>query len=590
MRMNAAHTHPFLALTTMTMNFRNSVANRQSRRTTIAGCLLLLVATATYGQSSPSGDVATVTRAQTASAARNWAEAAPLWQQVVQSNPVNADYALNLATALFRAGNYRDAIPAYEKALDLGADFPSNMAYNIACAYALLGDKEKALEWLSKSFNMGFRNLELARTDSDLASLHGDPRFQQLVGLPDISRMSRDEGWRTDLALLAREVRRKGYAQGVYRALSQKDFDDSVRKLNDAVPTLSDGQILVGMMRLLKSVGDGHTGILRPPAQQDYALALPLQFYLFKEGLFIIGADPRYKDLLGAQVVRFGGRSIEEVMSALDPVISRDNDLWPSQLAPYRMRSLPLLNALGVVSDIHKVSLDIVDAGGNRRVAVVEADASNPDIWNQFPAAWLTYAQTLGTPLPLYLKNTTSNYWFEYDAASKVIYFQFNRVLNDANESLAAFSERLFRFINEHDVSKLVIDMRWNNGGNTFLSRTLVNRIIRSDKVNQSGKLFVIIGRRTFSAAQNTATYFERYTSAIFVGEPTGSSPNFVGEETPFSLPYSKILANVSDLYWESSWPQDHRKWIAPQMYVPPTFAAYRTNRDAALEAILAFH
>ena len=572
------------------MNLSNSLASRQYGRPAFALCLLLLSATATRGQNSPGGDIGTLTRAQAASAARNWAEAAPLWQKLVQSNPVNADYALNLATALFRARNYRDAIPAYEKALDLGADFPSNMAYNIACAYALLGDKEKALEWLSKSFDMGFRNLELARTDSDLASLHGDARFQQIVGLPDVSRMSRDEGWRTDLALLAREVKRKGYAQGITRALPLKDFNDSVRKLNDAVPQLSDGQILVGMMKLLRSLGDGHTGILRPPAQPDYALALPLQFYLFKEGLFIIGADPPYKDLLGAQVVRFGGRSIEEIMSALDPVISRDNDLWPSQVAPYRMRSLPLLNALGVASDIHKISLDIVDARGNRRSTVVEADASNPEIWNQFPASWLTYAQTLGTPLPLYLKNTTSNYWFEYDPASKVVYFQFNRVLNDANESLAAFSERLFRFINEHDVSRLVIDMRWNNGGNTFLSRTLVNRIIRSDKVNQPGKLFVIIGRRTFSAAQNTATFFERYTNAIFVGEPTGSSPNFVGEETPFSLPYSKILANVSDLYWESSWPQDHRRWIAPQIYVPPTFAAYRANRDLALEAIQAFH
>ena len=559
-----------------------------ARRNRFALTLLFVGATGAHAQSPASDYAATLTAAQAATAASNWAGAAPLWQKVVSGNPVNANYAVNLATALFRARNYREAIPAYQKALELGADFPSSMAYNIACAYALLGDKQQALEWLSKSFDMGFRNLELARTDTDLASLHGDARFQEIVGLPDVSRMSREEGWRTDLGLLAREVRRKGYAQGITRAISQKEFDDSVRKLNDAIPRLSDGQVLVGMMRLLKSLGDGHTGILRPPAQPDYALALPLQFYLFKEGLFIIGADPQHKDLLGAQVVRFGTHSIEEVMNALDPVISRDNELWPSQIGPYRMRSLPLLSALGVAPDIHRISLDIVDAAGQRRTAIVDAEASHPDIWNEFPADWLTYAQTLGTPLPLYLKNTRSSYWFEYDSSSKIVYFQFNRVLNDKNESLAAFSERLFQFIKEHDVSKLVIDMRWNNGGNTFFSRPLLNRIIRSDKVNQPGKLFVIIGRRTFSAAQNTATFFERYTNATFVGEPTGSSPNFVGEETPFSLPYSKIVANVSDLYWESSWPQDHRKWIAPQIYVPPTFAAYRANRDPALEAILA--
>ncbi|HKR10272.1 MAG TPA: tetratricopeptide repeat protein [Gemmatimonadaceae bacterium] len=572
------------------IGFSVSQARQQYRRVSLVLCLLLAGVTDAYGQNQVTGDAATLTAAQAATNAGNWEAASALWQKVVASNPVNAEYALRLATTLLRAKNYSAAIPAYQKALDLGADFPSNMAYNIACAYALLGDKEKAMEWLSRSFDMGFRNLELARTDSDLASLHGDARFQQIVGLPDVSRMSRDEGWRTDIALLGREVRRKGYAQGITRSLAQGQFEDSVRKLSEAVPNMSDGQIVVGMMRLLKSLGDGHTGILRPPAQADFALALPLQFYLFKEGLFIIGADPRYKELLGAQVVRFGSRSIDDVMKALDPVISRDNDLWPSQIGPYRMRSLPLLNALGVVPDIHSISLDVVDAAGKRRAVTVNADSSHPDIWNEFPADWLTYAQTLGTPLPLYLKNTASNYWFEYDPANKVVYFQFNRVLNDANESLAAFSERLYRFINEHDVSKLVIDMRWNNGGNTFLSRPLLNRIIRSDKVNQPGKLFVIIGRRTFSAAQNTATFFERNTAAIFVGEPTGSSPNFVGEETPFSLPYSKIIANVSDLYWESSWPQDHRKWIAPQIYVPPTFSAYRAGRDPAMEAILAFH
>ncbi|MFZ0749541.1 MAG: hypothetical protein WAM70_09300, partial [Pyrinomonadaceae bacterium] len=144
-------------------------------------------------------------------------------------------------------------------------------------------------------------------------------------------------------------------------------------------------------------------------------------------------------------------------------------------------------------------------------------------------------------------------------------------------------------FINEKEVEKLVVDMRWNNGGNTLLLRPLLQGVIKNEKINRRGKLFIIIGRRTYSAAQNAATYFDRDTNAIFVGEPTGSSPNFVGEEDPFVLPYSRIMANVSHLYWQSSYPQDERTWIAPQIYVPPTFAAYRRNGDAALEAILSY-
>jgi hypothetical protein len=66
---------------------------------------------------------------------------------------------------------------------------------------------------------------------------------------------------------------------------------------------------------------------------------------------------------------------------------------------------------------------------------------------------------------------------------------------------------------------------------------------------------------------------------------------DLIGSETtaiPFRLPYSKTTVNAGDLYWQTSWPMDHRPWIAPDIYAPPTFKAYRSNRDPAMEAILA--
>ena len=111
--------------------------------------------------------------------------------------------------------------------------------------------------------------------------------------------------------------------------------------------------------------------------------------------------------------------------------------------------------------------------------------------------------------------------------------------------------------------------------------------MIACPKINKRGKLFIVIGRRTFSAAQNAATLLERHTEAIFVGEPTGSSPNFIGEGVSFTLPYGNVFVSLSDLYWQSGWPRDRRKWIAPLLYTPPSFAAYRVNRDPAMEAIL---
>lgn len=36
----------------------------------------------------------------------------------------------------------------------------------------------------------------------------------------------------------------------------------------------------------------------------------------------------------------------------------------------------------------------------------------------------------------------------------------------------------------------------------------------------------MIIGRRTFSAALNAASYFERHMQPVIIGEPTGGRPN----------------------------------------------------------------
>ena len=125
--------------------------------------------------------------------------------------------------------------------------------------------------------------------------------------------------------------------------------------------------------------------------------------------------------------------------------------------------------------------------------------------------------------------------------------------------------------------------MKIKNSLRALRKRHRNNRVVR-----RRGRLYVIIGRSTFSAAQNLATQIERHTEAIFVGEPTASSPTFVGETIDFQLPYSGVWANVSDLLWQSGWPMDERPWIAPLLYTPLTFTAFRANRDPALEAILA--
>lgn len=110
--------------------------------------------------------------------------------------------------------------------------------------------------------------------------------------------------------------------------------------------------------------------------------------------------------------------------------------------------------------------------------------------------------------------------------------------------------------------------------------------ILFIDWLSLDNRIYLITGRNTFSAAQNFVNRVEQWTDAIFVGEPSASSPNFVGEETSLLLPYSRLCGSISTRYWQDSNPGDDRSWITPAVPVEPIAADYFAGRDAAMEAI----
>src|SRR4051794_17142546 len=147
---------------------------------------------------------ALVVEAQAKANAREWKEAGALLERLVKLNPVQPDYWYSLGMARYRAKDYQGAIPALEKAAELGAPLMGAYysVYNVACCHALAGDKEKALATLERALALGFPSLSQPAKDDDLASLRDDPRFKKMLGLADVSKMSRDEGWRYDLSIL----------------------------------------------------------------------------------------------------------------------------------------------------------------------------------------------------------------------------------------------------------------------------------------------------------------------------------------------------------------------------------------------------
>ena len=170
------------------------------------------------------------------------------------------------------------------------------------------------------------------------------------------------------------------------------------------------------------------------------------------------------------------------------------------------------------------------------------------------------------------------------------LYFQYNQVGSaPEGESLADFFGRLLAALEEPGVGRLVIDVRQNPGGASHLSRPLIEGLRGSEKLDPPGRLFVLLGPGTGSAAVQFVFALEKCTHAIFAGEPSGQGPIFYSDPLTYVLPHTGIALRLSTTHWVMSFEGDGRDALEPDLPAPLTLDDLRAGRDPALEAVLAF-
>ncbi|HEU4478453.1 MAG TPA: hypothetical protein VFR80_08035, partial [Pyrinomonadaceae bacterium] len=406
------------------------------------------------------------------------------------------------------------------------------------------------------------------------------------------------EQWREDLRYFATNLQKTH--RNLFHTMTRQQFESAVKKLDERIPTLADHEIIVELMRIVAAIGDGHTGVR---VTQQFKSVYPLRLYYFKDGLFVQSAAAEYQEAVGGRVLRIGNADTEQALRAVSEIAWRDNEQGVKAIAPRLLVIPEVLHALRIADDLQKTTL-IVEKNGQRNTLELKPAGQLMHLLEGDPSGWVDARNESKTETPLWLRDPHNNFWFEHLTGPKaacaqgcergIAYVQFNAVQDrpqagdKPGETVEAFFNRVFDYIETNKIDKLVLDMRLNGGGNNFLNLPLTIGMIKS-RVNKRGNLFVIIGRETFSAAQNTVNELEKYTNAIFVGEPTAANPNHFGDARNVVLPNSKITIRASTLWWQDMDPRDTRKWTAPQLAAELTFADYKANIDPAMTAILKF-
>jgi hypothetical protein len=350
--------------------------------------------------------------------------------------------------------------------------------------------------------------------------------------------------------------------------ISKRAFVSRVDRLRTTLPTLDATAAAIAVMELVAKI-DGHTAVYPTDLGFHY---YAIELYEFADGTYVLAA-PGHPELVGGRVTGIGGLSLRQVDQLLRPLVSHDNKETTSARLPLYLVMPEALQAKGIVKDPARPGFRITTKGGAAVVANPRALG-----WDAYRAqvGWFP----VGLPQrrkPLSQSRRDETIW-STDLGHGAYYVQYNEVRKGLEPTIQAIEKAVAR----PGFRRLVVDIRHNGGGDNTTYGPLL-QLLTDHRIQ--GRLSVIIGRETFSAAENFATEVEIGTDAVFVGEPTGGRPNLYGDVRDVVLPRSGIVAHVSSRYWQMGPAHDARPALPPDIPVALTSRDYFAERDPILAA-----
>jgi transcriptional regulator GlxA family with amidase domain len=110
---------------------------------------------------------------------KNWTAAVETYRELLKEQPADAALWNPLAQTLVAMKDYDGAIEAYSHVAE-SKEQRAGALYNTACVYSLKSDNDRALEYLGKAVDAGFKG-SWALSDPDLENVRKDARFQKLA-------------------------------------------------------------------------------------------------------------------------------------------------------------------------------------------------------------------------------------------------------------------------------------------------------------------------------------------------------------------------------------------------------------------------
>ncbi len=294
---------------------------------------------------------------------------------------------------------------------------------------------------------------------------------------------------------------------------------------------LDSARFRVALMRITALADNGHTSL--DDERDNWPNCVPLRVMWLADGLYVLRAKLPHTDLLGARVDNIDGRPTRDVLATLEQ-LHGGAEGWRRIHAALYIQSPEILYGAGVGSRPDLTIWTFRLPNGTETTRALAGEISGGSDPHGLMTRWLSPQKMKGEPpdwrallspgaeLPLSLRDFNTTFrraWVDHGCT---LFIQLKAIHDVDNVHIRDFLKATTEEMSAHPPCYIILDMRFNTRGDYTKAARFAARL--PDFVPPSGRIYVLTGPQTFSAAITTTAFVKQAagTRAVILGEAVG--------------------------------------------------------------------
>ncbi len=386
--------------------------------------------------------------------------------------------------------------------------------------------------------------------------------------------------------------------------LTKEKLEKSANELLKSYDNKTVSDLNLDISKIIAQTNDGHTSSLIGIGKKY----LPIKIKIISGNYYVINTTKEYEELLYSKITKIGNTSTEKITEELQKYISAENNYFKTYIMEDNLLLYSdLLERENIIKDNKmKLTIEIDNKEIEKTIDLIELPDIN--IYKYYYEGTSFSQISLGKSNIIknsFINNEkfkfTKNLPFYYYTIKNDLIIKYNSSNDNGNNKLNDMLANINKEVNINNLKNIIIDLRYNSGGQVNHIRNLEYALLRWQIKNPNVNIKILTGNASFSAGAMAVDEVKRNLENVeIIGEYTGGPSKWTtsANRDIIFLGKSKLFIYSSDWMYRYNYTYkdvlhcsnlnkgDGSTWI-PDMFIENQIQDYAIGNDKIMNYAL---